>query len=392
MTESVGNAGRRDGLKLLLVDDDATLLRGYGRVLEKHGARVETASNGREAAERVKSGAYDVIVSDISMPEMTGLEFLRAVRAQDLDVPVILMTGEPNVDSAIRAVEYGAFRYLSKPVPEEQLWAAVGHADKLHRLARVKREALELPGREGMRLGEHAALDVRFSRGLAMLWMAFQPIVSWRKKSIYSFEALLRSDEPLMKNPADMLDAAERLGRLHDLGRAVRAAVATAAPAAPPDAKLFVNLHSADLNDEELYAAEAPLSRIASRVVLEVTERASLHDVKSVAQCVTRLKSLGYQIAIDDLGAGYAGLTSFTQLAPNLAKLDMSLVRGIDTDVRLQSIVRSMKNLCDELGVGVIAEGVETARERDMLAELGCDLLQGYLFAKPGRGFCAITW
>ena len=195
-----------------------------------------------------------------------------------------------------------------------------------------------------------------------------------------------------MGSPADILDAAERLERLRELGRTVRARVAAAAPDAPPGARLFVNLHSADLNDEDLYSAEAPLSKIANRVVLEVTERASLHGVKNVAACVARLKALGFQIAIDDLGAGYAGLTSFTQLEPEVAKLDMSLVRGVDTDVRRQSIIRSMKRLCDELGILVIAEGAETAAERDVLTDLGCDLLQGYLFAKPERGFVAPRW
>ena len=101
-----------DNLRLLLVDDDPAIIRAYGAVLVRHGVTVETASNGKDAAERVKIGRFDVIVSDISMPEMTGIEFLKAVRAYDLDVPVILMTGEPNVESAMRAVEYGAFRYL----------------------------------------------------------------------------------------------------------------------------------------------------------------------------------------------------------------------------------------------------------------------------------------
>jgi EAL domain-containing protein (putative c-di-GMP-specific phosphodiesterase class I) len=153
-----------------------------------------------------------------------------------------------------------------------------------------------------------------------------------------------------------------------------------------------VNLHSADLNDEDLYSADAPLSKIATRVVLEVTERASLYGVKNVVACIARLKVLGFQIAIDDLGAGYAGLTSFTQLEPRIAKLDMSLVRGVDADSRRQSIIRSMIRLCDELGMLVVAEGVETAAERDMLAKLGCDLLQGYLFARPERGFKAPRW
>ena len=273
----------------------------------------------------------------------------------------------------------------------DELADAVRHAAKLHEMARLKREAFELSHRDGARLGERAALEVRFASGLEKLWMAFQPIVVDLEPRVFGYEALLRSDEPLMRDPADLLDAAERLGRLDDLGRAVRARVAEAAPQAPPHAKLFVNLHSSDLNDAELYSRDAPLTRIARRVVLEVTERASLYGVTDVAARIASLKALGFQIAIDDLGAGYAGLNSFTQLQPEVAKLDMSLVRGVDGDAQRQVIVRSMKQLCDELGVAFVAEGVETEAERDTLHGLGCELLQGYLFALPARGFVAPT-
>ena len=137
--------------------------------------------------------------------------------------------------------------------------------------------------------------------------------------------------------------------------------------------------------------------------MLEVTERASLYGVKNVAACVAKLKALGFDTAIDDLGAGYAGLTSFTQLEPRIAKLDMSLVRGVDTDARRQSIIRSMVKLCDELEMLVVAEGVETVAERDMLAELGCDLLPGLPVREAGArvqgaamvrcsGFPCIAW
>jgi len=392
--EAEGSAmPERDELRVLLVDDDPAIIRAYGAALARHGVTVETASNGKEAAKRVTATPFDVIVSDISMPEMTGIEFLKAVRAHDLEVPVILMTGEPSVESAIRAIEYGVFRYLPKPVAGQDLWDTVLRAARLHKLANLKREALELPGADAGRLGERAALEVRFTWAMSLMWMAFQPIIGWRGRHVFGYEALLRSDEPLMKNPADILDAAERLGRLHELGRAVRAKVAAAA-AAPEiaEAKLFVNLHSADLNDEELYSAHAPLSKIAKRVVLEVTERASLYGVKNISARVAQLKALGFQIAIDDLGAGYAGLTSFTQLDPEVAKLDMSLVRDVDTDSRRQSIIRSMNTLCKELDMLVIAEGVETPAERDMLATLGCYLLQGYLFARPARGFETPKW
>jgi EAL domain-containing protein (putative c-di-GMP-specific phosphodiesterase class I)/CheY-like chemotaxis protein len=377
--------------RILLVDDDPALIRAFKAALTRHGLTVDTASNGREATVLVSKSSYDVILSDISMPEMTGVELLRTVRTIDLMVPVILMTGEPGVESAMAAIEYGAFRYLAKPVDIGVLKETVLRAATLHKMAKLKREASAVVG-DDARLGERAALEVRFASAVAKLWMAFQPIVAGNERRVFGYEALLRSDEPEMKNPALILEAAERLGRVHELGRAIRGRVAAAAGDAPEGCKLFVNLHSSDLNDDELYSPDAPLSKIAARVVLEVTERASLHDVKNATAAVAKLKQLGYQIAIDDLGAGYAGLTSFTQLDPQIAKLDMSLVRNIDTDTRRRSIVRSMKALCAELGIHVVAEGVETPAERDVLVEIGCDLLQGYLFSKPERGFKDPKW
>ena len=155
----------------------------------------------------------------------------------------------------------------------------------------------------------------------------------------------------------------------------------------PPDRHVFVNLHPADLEDPELYADDGALTPFAKHVVLEITERAALDRIHELTSRVTRLRSLGYRIAIDDLGAGYAGLTSFAQLEPEVVKVDMSLVRGIDRSPVKQKLVRSIISLCTELGIQLVAEGIETAEERDMLVTLGADLCQGYLFAKPGRGF-----
>jgi EAL domain-containing protein (putative c-di-GMP-specific phosphodiesterase class I) len=378
---------------VLLVDDDPAVARACSAVLDRNGWNVTIASEPEEALRHLKSGQYDAVVSDVVMPGTNGLEFLRAVRAHDADLPVILMTGEPNVESAVRALEYGAFHYLIKPFGRDELADVVRRAMRLRKLALLKRQALELPGPGSRQLSEFSELDGRYSRALEHLWIAFQPIVSWRDRRVLGFEALLRSDEPSMKNPGHILEAGERLGRLHQLGRTIRAAVAVAAQdCVEDDCKLFINLHSADLNDDELYEPGSPLSKLARRAVLEITERASLDGVRDVGQRLSELRTLGFQIAVDDLGAGYAGLSSFTQLEPEIAKLDMSLVRGIDRDPKRRSIVRSMKALCDDIGVMVVTEGVETPEERDALVDLGCDVFQGYLFAKPGRGFGAPVW
>ena len=129
--------------RLLLVDDDAAVLRVTQRRLEKAGYRVVACAGGAGALAVLANEAFDVMVSDIQMPGVSGLALLRAVREHDLDLPVVLVTGNPGVQTATDAVEYGAFRYLIKPVPFEKLDAVVARAANIGQMARTKREYVE---------------------------------------------------------------------------------------------------------------------------------------------------------------------------------------------------------------------------------------------------------
>jgi EAL domain-containing protein (putative c-di-GMP-specific phosphodiesterase class I) len=375
-----------------LVDDDVSILRLYGKALKQHGWTVEPVSDARDAVDRMGVVEFDAVLSDVSMPNMTGLEFLRAVRTKDLDVPVILMSGTPNLESAIEAIEYGALRYLIKPVDLEVLEATIRHAVQLHAMARLNRLALDVIRDECGPLGDLDGLAERFTDARDFLWIAYQPIVSIRDQSIFGYEAFVRSNEPSFPNPQALFKAAEQLGRVPELGRVIRRKISDEAGLAPDGVKIFVNLHPLDLGDRDLYAPGSPLAAIASRVVLEITQRASADRVRNVTARMDDLRLLGFSIAVDDLGSGYAGLSSYAELEPEIAKIDMSLIRGIDASPRKQSVVRSMKRLCDELGTLVIAEGVQTPAERDTLVELGCGLLQGYLFGKPERNYPVPQW
>ncbi len=378
VTRSVG--------RVLVVDDDAAVGRAFKRILATAGHTVALALDGESAIATLEKESFDVIVSDIAMPGISGVELLRRVRQRDLDVPVILATAAPTVATAAEAVELGALRYLSKPVPSDTLLAAVDQAVRLHQMAKLKREALAVVGAMGMGVGDRAGLEVRFEAAMQGLWMAYQPIVDWKASRLFAHEALMRSAETTLATPSAVLAAAERLARVPHLGRRIRAQVAADCAAVIVPA-IFVNLHPSDLLDDELYDPATPLGTIASRVVLEVTERASLDDVTDVRTRVKLLRDLGYRVAVDDLGAGYAGLTSFAQLEPDFVKLDMALIRDIDTEATKRKLVGSMTALCHDLGIEVIAEGVETPSERDTLVELGCTKLQGYLFGRPGAGF-----
>ncbi len=375
------------GKAVLVVDDDPAVARSLRRVLEAEGYEVSVAGSGRAAVEQITQRAFDVVVSDIQMPGMSGVDLLRAIRASDLDVPVILMTGAPSVETAIEAVNLGALKYLPKPTSTEVLLESVERAARLHRIARMKRDALKLLGQVDTQAGDRAGLQASFERALQTMWMAFQPIVDDRAKRVFGYEALMRSSETSLPHPGAILGAAERLNKLDDLGRRVRALSAEAFERAPEDAVLFVNLHTQDLLDASLYDPRAPLTKIAHRVVLEVTERSTIDDVKDIQIRVAALRRLGFRIAIDDLGAGYAGLSSFAALEPEIVKLDMSLVRNVHQSEIRQRLIGSLTLLCKEMKMRVVAEGVEIAEEREIVAGIGCDLLQGYLFARPGPPF-----
>src|SRR5262249_55449308 len=140
------------------------------------------------------------------------------------------------------------------------------------------------------------------------------------------------------------------------------------------------------------FARAQAFSAIAPRVVLEITERAALDEIKDVRSRVARLRELGFRIALDDLGAGYAGLTAFAHLEPEIVKLDRELIRNLHAEPTKRKVVASMTGLCHDLGMLVVAEGVEVVEERDCLQELGCELLQGYLFARPAWPAPQVTW
>jgi DNA-binding NtrC family response regulator len=142
--------------RVLLVDDEESLLRVLARYVRSLGFTVTTVADGASAVELVRRGDLDVVVSDIGMPEMDGIALLRAVRAHDLDLPVILMTAAPAVETAVHAVEYGALRYLTKPVELDALGAAIQYAVRVRRLAGLKRAAVAHLGTDGELAGDRA--------------------------------------------------------------------------------------------------------------------------------------------------------------------------------------------------------------------------------------------
>ncbi|HSD88346.1 MAG TPA: EAL domain-containing protein [Kofleriaceae bacterium] len=231
-------------------------------------------------------------------------------------------------------------------------------------------------------------LEDKLARSVSSLTMHFQPIVRAETRARFGYEALMRSTDRALPHPGAVLDAAERLEKVTMLGRAIRAQTAKVIADAPTSRGLvFVNLHMLDFHDKQLTSTFAPLSKVASRVVLEITERTSLQGQDDLPYRLAELRELGFKIAIDDLGGGHARMGTFSPFDADFVKLDMSLVRDLDRQPLKQQLVRSIIEVCSEGGTQVIGEGVETDAEAQTLVHLGCHLLQGYLIAKPALPF-----
>ncbi|HEX4353097.1 MAG TPA: EAL domain-containing protein [Polyangiales bacterium] len=372
---------------ILVADDDDAIRRLMARFLRDAGHEVLLARDGAEALHMFDEKTVDLIVSDISMPTMDGVTLLRRVREQNEDIPFILLAGAPTANTAIDALRFHATEYLPKPVDAKQLLDSVTHALGLNRLAQMRREALSLYQERNSAHGEASRRELNFGRAVAAVYMVYQPIISWERREAFGYEALVRSSDQSMPHPGALFDAAEQLGRIHDLGRQIRGKCAEPLARANAAHSLFVNLHTEDLLDNTLFDPDTQLARCSKQIILEITERAKLESVGQVRERIARLREMGFRIAIDDIGAGYSGLNSFAMIQPDIVKLDITLVRGVDTDPVKRKLVRVLGDLCHDLGILVVAEGVETPAERDTLVDLGCDLLQGYLFARPGAPF-----
>lgn len=375
-SETLARPGR-----VLIVEDEPAILRGYALRLREVDHEVVEAPSLAEALAALSAEAFDVVVADVHMPGGGGLDLLAHARRRHPDVAVVLMSADPTLESALAALDLGVLAYLLKPVSPQRLRECVGGAIPLARLARARRSAREVLAADTEPTDRDAA---RFGEILAALYVCFQPIVRWPGGAVVAYEALLRTDRPPGFGPAEVLALAERVQGVASLGRTVRARVAEALPAFDPSLRMFVNVHACELLDEQLYDPRAPLSHVASRVTLELTERAAFDTITDLSRRVGRLRGLGYQVAIDDLGAGYSGLSSLVALQPEVVKVDMQLVRGLHDDPPRKQLVGALLTLTRQMGITLVAEGVETTAERDCLAHLGGELMQGWLFGRPG--------
>lgn len=374
-------AGTMPG-NILLVEDEQALARAYTRTLKLHGLEPTWVSDATSALGELRLRSYDVVVSDIMLPDHSGLDLLRHIRNSDPDLPMVLVTGMPNLDSAIDAVALGAFRYLVKPVSNDRLIGCIAQAQRTRQVARLREEALNKTHIFG---GGDAELARAFERALEPLWIAYQPIIRWPGRSIFGYQALVRSDEPSLALPAALLSAADRLGRSQELSRAVRRSVAKTARGLPSGTRVLVTFALDDLLDPELYSASTPLGAVAGRVTLDLPGSSLPSQIPDLSDRIQQLKALGYRIAVSVRGVSYLDFSRFEALDPEILKIDLAPHDGLNEQATQRIGLEHTADWCRQHGRDLVVEGVERDDERSRIAGLGCELFQDCLFAHPGR-------
>ncbi|RYG57986.1 MAG: EAL domain-containing protein [Alphaproteobacteria bacterium] len=219
--------------------------------------------------------------------------------------------------------------------------------------------------------------------------MAFQPIMDLHSGTPFAYEALVRGPEG--QSAPSVLSQVTAANRYAFDQRCRVKAIETAAAAGllSTPAKLSINfLPNAVYEPKaciQLTLKTAAATHFPTdRLIFEFTENEQMVDPAHVSNIVESYKRMGFGTALDDFGAGHAGLNLLARFQPDLIKLDMDLVRGIDASLPKRVIIGSVMKMCAELGVTVIAEGIETSAELEALRALGVRYIQGYLFAKPG--------
>ena len=221
------------------------------------------------------------------------------------------------------------------------------------------------------------------------LSMAFQPIFNIRTGKAWAYEALVRGTEG---QPAEDILSAVTPETRYAFDQACRVAAiekSVAAGILKTDARLSINfLPNAIYSPEACIrltmqtAAEQGLA--TSRLIFEFTENEKMADTSHIKNILKSYKKMGFATALDDFGAGYAGLQLLADFQTDFIKLDMALIRNIDEDMPRRMIVDSIVKLCRRMGIVLIAEGVETPEELGAIRNMGIDLVQGFLLARPG--------
>ncbi|WP_031335954.1 EAL domain-containing protein [Rhodopseudomonas sp. B29] len=383
--------------RILIVDDDRVQGAIISGVCSKLGLRSSFASSYQAAADLITAERFDCITIDLSLGDRDGIELLRLIAEINPAPRIIVISGcEERILNATIRMAHGAGLFdaisLPKPIDLSQLRAALSLAtpeepgDR-----RVPRPASD----------QVTAADLAHAMELGEIYPAFQPKIDLKSGKVIACEALARWDSPTFGSvgPDVFIPVAETSDLIKPLTLALlREAMQTAQTLlrSDPGFVIAVNLSATLLSDAELPEEIEHLladAGVPSRaLMIEVTESNAMADVNRAMDILLRLRIKGIGLSMDDFGIGYSSLSALARMPFTELKIDRSFVKECRSDPDMWKVVASSVAIAHQYQMKVVAEGIETVDTWQALAELGCDVGQGYVFSKALPRDAFVAW
>lgn len=381
--------------RVLVVDDVESNVVLLDRMLSSAGVgAVMGLTDPSRAVEVCAEWDPDVVLLDLHMPGLDGIEVLRRLRAVmpvDSFLPVVMLTADGTATAREGALASGANDFVTKPFNRLEVLLRVHNLLETRELysRSAEREAAlraELDARES---DDRRVAELRreqWSRVNAVLLgdgltMCFQPIFDLAGTSLVGVEALARFSSSPARPPNEWFAEAD------DVGLGVELELLAVERALDQldglDSSCFMALNVSS-NAAAAEGLTALLSRApAERVMLELTEHARIENDDALVPALSALRTFGVRIAVDDAGAGYAGLQQILRLAPDVVKLDLELIQGVHHDPARRALVSAMVTFAGDIGAVIIAEGIQSLEDLESLRALGVPWGQGFYLARP---------
>lgn len=384
-------------IKILVLDDEPFMLKLLERIVVDLGyAPVATCDNGQAALELIAGSAEppNLILLDINMPQMDGLAFIRHLVELHFSGSVILISGEDErmqqaAEKLARAHKISVLGHLHKPVTPAGLGELIGK--------------LKIQSRHELKADKnvYGADEVRAAISGGELVNYYQPKVVTSTGRVMGVETLVRWRHPGdgIVYPDQFIGVAEAHGLIDDLTKVVLTGAFAQSRLWQESGlmlQISVNLsmdNLAELDFVDMVVDLAAQSGVAPQMMmLEVTETRLMKDLRIPLEILTRLRLKRFRLSIDDFGIGNSSLAQLRDIPFDELKIDQSFVHGACNNEKLWAMFDSCLNLAKQLGLEVVAEGVEDQADWDFVRNRGCDIAQGYFIARPMPGAELPEW
>ena len=376
-----------DQIRLMLADDEAGVRRTLTELVASDPSidLVGVAADADEAVELATRRSPDVALIDLRMPG-GGTTTARRLRRASPETKVVVLSVSAEADEVLTMLRAGAIGYISKDMAAERILRAIhrsaeGHASiAVAGLGEVAERLAEF-----LAVGAHAHRRTMTTRIRGAIEggidLVFQPIVELDGGGVVGMEALSRFRAHPPRPPDAWFAEASSVGLRTELELAAIALALAEVDRIPKQASTWINASPETLASPAL--ARALDGVPARRVVLEMTEHAPVGDYDELREILRPLRDSGVALAIDDVGTGFASLGHIVRLGPDHVKLDRTLVEGVERDPTRQALIERLVSFADEIGIGLVAEGVETPHELEALRSLGVRRAQGFHLGVP---------